>query len=175
MYNLSKIHEANNNKAKTTQSLPDQKALNKRQQDRATYFGTTPKHLMNRLSVAECITTYTNTYDHIMMAHRKSNLRKLPKCKVNNTLKMEMDNFFLAHPYAIHNYNRRCHKRTALGEPITSDDTKEVEKRPLKQDINISSSAYSLSNTSKQICTLASDSKQAVSSRRQLISFLFTK
>ncbi|CAG8609556.1 11498_t:CDS:1, partial [Rhizophagus irregularis] len=149
MYNLSKSHIAN------------QKAKARDPNEVAAYHGTTRKHLTNRMDVVNRITTYNNTYDRIMTTYRNSALQKLSRRKLKN-LNTEMDYFFSAHPYAIHDHHR--HSEKLQHETVTSDDTKEVEMHPLKRDIYVSSSMDGARNMSKRICsdsTLASDSKQA--------------
>ncbi|PKY59976.1 hypothetical protein RhiirA4_483169 [Rhizophagus irregularis] len=137
-------------------------------QDRATYWGTTPKHNLNRARVVDNITTYNNTFHRIMSTHRhwQTSLRTAQKQRANDNIKMEMDNFFNAHPYLILDHHRRNYKLDF--ETLTSDDTKSVEIRPLKRDTYTTLSVDGPSITAKRSRLdpiSASDSKQTGSSR----------
>ncbi|CAB4421700.1 unnamed protein product [Rhizophagus irregularis] len=119
-YNIDHIHVLS-----VTNSPDLEKAKEKDAQELALYSGTTPKHMINRWRVVDNATVFNNTYHRVMTAHRKSSLQRSSAKKINDTLKMEMDNFAMAHPKAILDHSRHSYKYANEGS--TSEDTKNID------------------------------------------------
>ncbi|CAB4417787.1 unnamed protein product [Rhizophagus irregularis] len=140
----------------------------------ALYYGSSSKHVNFRLRNVKLLTSWNNTFHNEM-----SNPCTLPiqkkknKKKKQQVLKEEIDSFLINYPGVLttEDYKPSVTRTfvTYMGtstplHPYTSDDTKEIEKRLLKRDVDKNSNIPSYQGTSKRSCLdspLASDSKQA--------------
>ncbi|PKY49226.1 hypothetical protein RhiirA4_465106 [Rhizophagus irregularis] len=142
----------------------------------ALYHGTSPKHVDFRHQTTSILTVWCNEFHNNLVNPRTLPVPKKKK-KKKQSLKTEMDSFLINYPGVItmaeyQSFNSRTLIKNHMGEliplhPYTSDDTKELEKRPLKRDVNQNHNLRSFQDISKWVrldSTLASDSEQAGSS-----------
>ncbi|PKY58076.1 hypothetical protein RhiirA4_479675 [Rhizophagus irregularis] len=140
----------------------------------ALYHGTSPKHVDLRHQTTSVLTAWCNEFHTNLSNPRTLPVPKKKKQKKKQSLKTEIDSFLINFPGVItmaefQNFNSRTLVRNHLGElipmhPYTSDDTKELESRPLKRDVDHNSNIHSYQDISKRSrldSTLASDSEQA--------------
>ncbi|PKY51596.1 hypothetical protein RhiirA4_424636 [Rhizophagus irregularis] len=141
----------------------------------ALYHGTSPKHVDFRQRSSSMITRWNDTFHNSMSTPQQCPVP--PKRKGNKKkkqiLKTEMDSFLINYPNVlIPEHERRFNTRPVVminGKPIplhpyTSDETKDLETRPLKRvDTQLGNlrSPRSISKRSRLDTTLASDSEQA--------------
>ncbi|CAB4434976.1 unnamed protein product [Rhizophagus irregularis] len=108
--------------------------------DEAAYYGTTPHYLDKRRKLTDDSTTLNKIYHDSMSRYRKRLLYNQDSLtKEHRKLKAEMKEFFLRFPQdtGILPAHRYAHKDRTTDEnsASTSEDTKDLECRPLKCDV----------------------------------------
>ncbi|POG57571.1 hypothetical protein GLOIN_2v1791645 [Rhizophagus irregularis DAOM 181602=DAOM 197198] len=149
-------------------------------QDLAIYHGTSPKHVKYWQRQVSDLTEWNNTYHTYMSTPqciRPSEKKKKKKSKKKNLLQSEMDSFLINYPNASLPFTLKCNTMRSVFDykdnilptkPYTSDDTKELENRPLKRDdhnFDNNSRSFGIPKCSRLDTLLALDSKQAGSSK----------
>ncbi|PKK69087.1 hypothetical protein RhiirC2_781440 [Rhizophagus irregularis] len=147
-----------------------------RTQDLAIYHGTSPKNVKYRQRQASDLTNWSNSYHNIMSNCTRPTLSKYQKKKKKKLLQSEMDSFFINYPKVLSPLSLKVITTRSQFfdkgnnipiDPYTSDDTKEIETRPLKRIERTFDHfrSYSTPKRSRLDTLSALDSEQAGSSQ----------